>query len=90
MNNELPLKTRNENSALVMNQLLNVLLRPVEWLAGYYSRQLQQPVGAKQTLWLLSAQLAFIMTVYASSPLLLHIGFLLWFLKSLQKCRECL
>ncbi|MBR1484250.1 MAG: ATP-binding protein [Prevotella sp.] len=76
------------NMQLVMNMMASAAVRPLQAVADYYSRTLEQPVSLRQTLLLLQAQAAFVAAVFMDSPVPLRLLCLAWLVGSLLKCRK--
>lgn len=99
MEKQIVLTTGNGTAARV-NNTLNTLTEtaqrictkasaPLQWLRGYYSTVLEQPVSMRQTKALTAAQLAFLVTVMpADYPLLMRLAACAWFVASILKCRR--
>ena len=63
--------------------------QPVEWLRKYYSAIIEKEISTKQTLLLLEAQLAFVLSMWpADINILMRTAFLGWFGYSLWKCKK--
>ena len=90
MNNEMTLNVREMKNQLVMNQIMAAALRPLQAIANYYSRMLEQPVSVRQTLHLINAQLAFVMTVFVDSPILFRVFCAAWLVVALLRCKNVL
>lgn len=90
MNNEMTLNAREMKNQLVMNQVMAAALRPLQAIANYYSRMLEQRVSVRQTLHLINAQMAFVMTVFVDSPILFRALCAAWLVVALLKCKSVL
>lgn len=90
MNNEISLNTCEMKVQLLTNQLSARIASPLQWLASYYGKMLERPINQRQTLHLLNAQAAFVMTVFAMGSVLVHVLCLVWLVAALLKCREVL
>lgn len=90
MNNEMTLNAREMKNQLVMNQVMAAALRPLQAIANYYSRMLEQPVSVRQTLHLINAQMAFVMTVFVDSSILFRALCAAWLVVALLKCKSVL
>ena len=90
MNNEMTLNAREMKNQLVMNQVMAAALRPLQAIAHYYSRMLEQPVSVRQTLHLMNAQMAFVLTVFVDSPILFRALCAAWLVVALLKCKSVL
>ena len=90
MNNEMTLNAREMKNQLVMNQVMAAALRPLQAIANYYSRMLEQPVSVRQTFHLINAQMAFVMTVFVDSPILFRVLCAAWLVVALLKCKSVL
>ena len=88
MQNEMTLNAREMNMQIVMNMMASAALRPLQAVANYYSRTLEQSVSLRQTLLLLQAQAAFVATVFMDSPMALRLLCAAWLTGSLLKCRK--
>jgi len=86
MTNEMTITTRKPGlSTEVMKQMAE---RPLEGLTRYYSDVLERQLSTRQTLLLLNAQLAFLMTVFPSMSFVLRILCLTWLVGAVVKCRR--
>ena len=76
-----------KNTIETIKSIANTAMKPVNWLSTYYSSVLGQKISTKQTLLLLNAQVAFVMTAFpAEAHFVVRIICLSWFIKSrLQK-----
>ncbi len=64
---------------------------PLEWLRTYYSKVCEKELTMRQTLELVSTQLAFIATVFpADATWTARIGCGLWLTVALLRCRKFL
>ena len=72
-------------STEVMKQMAE---RPLMGLTRYYSDVLERQLSTRQTLLLLNAQLAFLMTVFPSMSFVLRILCLTWLVGAVVKCRR--
>ena len=90
MNNEMTLNAREMKNQLVMNQVMAAALRPLQAIAHYYSRMLEQPVSVRQTLHLVNVQMAFVLTVFVDSPILFRALCAAWLVVALLKCKSVL
>ena len=88
MNNEMILNAREEKMNVVMNQVAAAVRRPLSMLTDYYSSVLNKKLSTKQTLTLLNAQLAFVMTVFAGCSLPVRALLLAWLVGALLKCKR--
>ncbi|MBQ9667928.1 MAG: ATP-binding protein [Prevotella sp.] len=88
MMNEMIITARKSTGAIeVMKQMAE---RPVEALTRYYSEVLERRLSSRQTLHLLNAQLAFLMTVFPSMSMVLRLMCLTWLVGAVLRCRESL
>ena len=86
MTNEMIFNVRKSDNAIeVMKQMAE---RPLSELTRYYSGVLERQLSKRQTLHLLNAQLAFLLTVFPTMSLILRILCLVWFVGAVLKCRE--
>ena len=86
MTNEMMITTRKPGlSTEVMKQMAE---RPLMGLTRYYSDVLERQLSTRQTLLLLNAQLAFLMTVFPSMSFVLRILCLTWLVGAVVKCRR--
>ena len=53
-----------KNTIETIKSIANTAMKPVNWLSTYYSSVLGQKISTKQTLLLLNAQAAFVMTAF--------------------------
>jgi hypothetical protein len=75
----------------LVNTIAKALRQPMHWLRNYYSQVCNRPISMHQTHLLLEAQVAFVLAVFGfGGPLLLHVGFALWFLYAVVKCKIAL
>ena len=88
MNNNMILNVREVKTGTVMNALMATAQCPLQLLANYYGRMLGRSVTMRQTLSLVNAQLAFVMTVFTVMSPLLRCLCLMWLVGSLLKCRS--
>lgn len=69
--------------------VIGKLLTPIEFLRRYYAKVMEREVSLRQTLLLLNAQLAFVMTVFPiEAPFAMRVVCCLWQLNALWKCRQ--
>ena len=86
MTNEMMITARKPGlSTEVMKQMAE---RPLSGLTRYYSDVLERQLSTRQTLLLLNAQLAFLMTVFPSMSFVLRILCLTWLVGAVVKCRR--
>jgi len=86
MTNEMIINVRKSDTAIeVLKQMAE---RPLTELTRYYSDVLERPLSRRQTLHLLNAQLAFLMTVFPTMSLVLRILCLAWLVGAVLKCRD--
>lgn len=86
MTNEMMITARKPGlSTEVMKQMAE---RPLAGLTRYYSDVLERQLSTRQTLLLLNAQLAFLMTVFPSMSFALRILCLTWLVGAVVKCRR--
>lgn len=72
-----------------MQQLMAAGQKPLRALTYYYSRVLERRLSTKQTLSLLNAQLAFLMTVFpVDCSVVLRLACAGWLVAALMRCRE--
>jgi hypothetical protein len=91
MNNEMMMNVSEQKFELVMMQLAKAVRRPLTRLSGYYSRVLERPVDNRQTLLLLNAQLAALMTIFPiDCALSLRVVCGAWLVSALLKCKAAL
>ena len=97
MNNIISFNVRKEEQNNVVNTVANTIAKfvscktqqTVACANHYYSKVLEQELDNKQTLCLLNAQLAFVMTVFPTGcPWLLRIACACWLVSALLKCKE--
>jgi len=89
MNNEMILNNREQRIDLVLNQAALSARKPLQRLASYYGQVLERRLSIKQTLCLLNAQLAFVMTVFpVDCAVLLRLACGAWLVSALLKCRN--
>lgn len=91
MNNEMIFTAREQRLDLVLNQVALAINRPLRRLTSYYSKTLERELNVRQTLLLINAQLAFVMTVFpVDCHFLLRVLCACWLVKALHDCRKCL
>lgn len=90
MNNEMILNVREEKMNTVMNQTTEAMRRPLMMLTEYYNKVLNRKLNARQTLSLLNAQLAFVVTAFAGCSLMVRAFLFAWLVGALLKCKEIL
>jgi len=90
MNNEMLLNTREEKLNVVMNLMTTAARKPLAALSRYYSRILERPINMRQSLLMVNAQAAFIMTVFTQCSLVLRVLFLCWLICAVLKCKSAL
>lgn len=88
MNNEMILNAKETRRNCVDNQLTACFDRPLSLLTRYYGEVMERRLTTRQTLHLLNSQVAFLMTVFPSMPLMLRLLCLTWFVGAVLKCRE--
>lgn len=83
------LQPRGLDLAFVFQSACNALRRPLDLLNAYNSRVLERPIDTRQTLHLLNAEAAFIMSTFPiDAPLLLRALCVLWLYKAVMRCRK--
>lgn len=96
MNNAITFNVREEKQNNVVNTVATAIAKfvsskvqqSVSHATYYYSKVLEQELDNKQTLSLLNAQLAFVMTVFPTDcPWLLRIACACWLVSALLKCK---
>ena len=88
MTNEMIYTARKEQNTIeVMKQMVE---RPLSGLTQYYSEVLERRMSIRQTLHLLNAQLALLMTVFPTMSMGLRLVCLAWLVGAVLKCREAL
>ena len=74
---------------MLMENVKNVLNRPVEWLRQYYGSVMGREVNMRQTWTLIEVQTAFFAGIMpADYSLLLRAVFCGWFLLALKRCKR--
>lgn len=91
MNNNLIITNREQK----LNKLYNMMSAAVEQsllpVTSYYNKVLERELDNRQTISLLNAQLAFIMTVFpVDSPIVLRLLCAAWLVKALLWCKKIL
>lgn len=76
------------NAQIDVNNIVNSIKAPAEWLRAYYSQCLDKDISMRQTWLITQAQIAFILTVFSICPILVRAAFALWFLAALLKCKK--
>ncbi|MBQ9644896.1 MAG: ATP-binding protein [Prevotella sp.] len=87
MNNNMILSANEMRKNGADNQLTACFGRPLALLTRYYSEVLERQLTTQQTLHLLNAQLAFLMTVFPATSMVLRVLCLTWFVSAVLKCR---
>jgi hypothetical protein len=78
-----------KNTIETIKSIANTAMKPVNWLSAYYSSVLGRKISTKQTLLLLNAQAAFVMTVFpVEAPFVIRLISLTWFVKALFACKK--
>ena len=78
-----------KNTIETIKSIANTAMKPVNWLSTYYSSVLGQKISTKQTLLLLNAQVAFVMTAFpAEAHFVVRIICLSWFIKAVWACKQ--
>lgn len=91
MNNEMTITTREQKVETMLNMVFSVLNQPLRKLTHYYSKVLERRLSNRQTLHLLNAQTAFVMTVTpVDAPWILRLLCAIWLVKALLWCKEAL
>ena len=82
--------SKNTRSTIeTIKSVANIVAKPINWLSAYYSAVLERKVSNKQTLLLLNAQAAFVMTVFpVEAPFVIRLISLTWFVKALFACKK--
>ena len=76
------------NSDAIQN-FLNTVKAPIEWLRAYYSSICGKSLTMAQTLLLVNTQFAFLFTALpAAMPVMARVAGLAWLLVSLKKCKD--
>lgn len=93
--NRMMTMTTNANQAKTisecLNKLMQIMLRPMEWLQHYYAVILERPVDRSLTWQLVKVQVLFFAGIFpASVPLLLRAALLVWLVVELKKCGRML
>ena len=88
MTNEMIFPARKAQTLwMVINM---VARRPLAQLTAYYSDVLDRRLTTGQTLHLLNAQLAFVMTVFPAMSFALRIVCLAWLVGAMLRCRTAM
>lgn len=78
-----------KNTIETIKSIANTAMKPVHWLSAYYSMVLERKVSTKQTLLLLNAQAAFVITAFpVEAPFVVRLICLSWFVKALFACKK--
>ena len=91
----------SENTVKMGSALVNSLMRmvavlvsvvnvPADALAYYYSRVLGRDLNRRQTWLLVNAQLAFFVSAFSSTGLMMRLVLCAWLLQSVLACRRAL
>ena len=76
---------------MLLENVKNVVNRPVEWLRQYYSSVLERNINMRQTWSLIEVQTAFFAGIMpANYSLWLRTACCVWFLIALKRCRRLL
>jgi len=70
--------------------LVSVVTVPADALACYYSRVLGRDLNRRQTWLLVNAQLAFFVSAFSSTGLMMRLVLCAWLLQSVLSCRRAL
>ena len=70
--------------------LVSVVTVPADALACYYSRVLGRDLNRRQTWLLVNAQLAFFVSAFSSTGLMMRLVLCAWLLQSVLACRRAL
>lgn len=91
MNNEMILNSREQKVNGIFKATVTTVNNLIAGIASYYGSVLERDIDNKQTLALINAQLAFVMTVFPiEASLLLRLLCALWLVAALLKCKEVL
>jgi hypothetical protein len=91
MNNETTIFAREQKTDAMLNMVATVLNQPLKQLTLYYNKVLDRELNIRQTLHLLNAQAAFVMTIMpADAPWLVRLLCAFWLVKALLGCKKVL
>lgn len=89
MEKNILLSESTPSARLNYQHVIGKLLMPIELLRRYYAKVMEREVNTRQTLLLLNAQLAFVMTVFPiEAPFAVRVVCCLWLLNALWKCKQ--
>jgi len=89
MNNEIILNNREQKLDQVLTQVASSINRPLRSVTSYYSEVLNRKLNIRQTICLLNAQAAFLMTVFpVDCSFVLRLLCACWLVTALLKCKE--
>ncbi len=89
MNNNVILANREQKTSKSYNLMMTAIERPLTRITLHYSEVLERKLDTRQTLCLLNAQIAFIMTVFPiDCSFLLRILCGCWLVNALLKCKK--
>lgn len=74
-----------------LNKMMQIMLRPMEWLQRYYADVVGKPVSRRLTWQLVKVQTIFFAGIFpANVSLVLRAALLVWLVVELKKCRRML
>ncbi len=79
-------QSRTLNNTVI--NLMKAVRTPLMAVANYYGRVLEREISIRQTLCLLNVQMAFVMTVFTGSALLVKLLCLVWFVSAVLRCKR--
>jgi hypothetical protein len=89
MNKEIILNNREQKLDQVLTQVATTINRPLRSVTSYYSEVLNRKLNIHQTIYLLNAQAAFLMTVFpVDCSFVLRLLCACWLVTALLKCKE--
>ena len=91
MNNNLIITNREQKLNKLYNMMSTAAEQSLMPVTSYYNKVLERELDNRQTISLLNAQLAFIMTVFpVDGPIVLRLLCAAWLVKALLWCKKIL
>lgn len=81
---------RSANSVMtITNKVVSGAKAPIEWLRNYYSTVCEKELTFRQTMLLINAQFAFLVTAFPTNiPIIVRIACCAWLVYSLKTCKK--
>lgn len=90
MNQQMTITVSNGKSEWT-SRVAKTLGKPIEWTRKHWSKQLERELTTAQTLWLMNAQAAGIIALFATGGTwALRLALMAWFGWSVLRCRKVL